>query len=336
MATTWPGSRIPYIDADGTPMVGAKLRFYNAGTSTPQAVYADGALSVARDQPILADARGMFPAIYLNPTPGLYRQKLTEANDTLVFDDDDIDVPQAASYVPPDPGTTDPTLLVTTGMRIGYFGTAAPAGWVRAAGRTLGSAASGATERANTDCQALFLHLWTADATLTVSGGRGASAAGDWAANKTIALPDYRDRTAAGLATMGNADAGLIDNAFVDAGESSSVLGATAGLDDVALLKANLPSVTLGGTAASAGSHGHPTYVSTDNGDADGFGGIMLRAFGNSVFTAHDNVTPDGDAGDQIGMAGAHTHTITTDALGSDTAHNNIQPTIFELVIIKL
>ena len=67
---------------------------------------------------------------------------------------------------------TDPTLLVSTGMRIGYYGNAAPAGWVRCNGRSLGSPSSGATERANTDCQALFLHLWTADATLAVSGGR--------------------------------------------------------------------------------------------------------------------------------------------------------------------
>gem|GEM_PF-5923416 len=78
----------------------------------------------------------------------------------LIFDDDDIDVPQSADYEPPDPGVTDPTLLVSTGMRIGYYGTAAPTGWVRCNGRSLGSPSSGATERANADAQARWRKPW--------------------------------------------------------------------------------------------------------------------------------------------------------------------------------
>ena len=107
MAAIWPGSRVPNFG------IGDKLYFYDTAISTPQAVYSDGALSVARDQPIRADARGMFPVIYLSPTPGSYRQKLTDADDVLIFDDDDIDVPQSADYEPPDPGVIDPTLLAT-------------------------------------------------------------------------------------------------------------------------------------------------------------------------------------------------------------------------------
>jgi hypothetical protein len=44
--------------------------------------------------------------------------------------------------------------------------------------------------------EALFLHLWTnyGNTECPVSGGRGASAAADWAANKDIKLPDYRGR----------------------------------------------------------------------------------------------------------------------------------------------
>ena len=53
-------------------------------------------------------------------------------------------------------------------------------GWVRANGRTIGSVTSGGTERANADSEALFLYLWAADASLSVSGGRGANAADDW------------------------------------------------------------------------------------------------------------------------------------------------------------
>lgn len=333
MAAIWPGSRVPNFG------IGDKLYFYDAGTSTPQAVYSDGALSVARDQPIQADARGMFPVIYLSPTPGSYRQKLTDASDVLIFDDDDIDVFQAASYVPPDPGTTDPTLLVSTGMRIGYYGTAAPAGWVRAAGRTLGSASSGATERANADCEALFLHLWTADSTLAVSGGRGASAAGDWSANKTIALPDYRDRVASGLATMGNSDAGLVADSLVDGGETSSALGATAGVDDVALTEANLAAHDHEAGELLMPNHGHQAYYGSrnDSGPVQGVNGfIMLVTQTNIGVSPAFAGTPTATAGQQIGGSGTASITGSTADTGSGTAHNNMQPTIFELVIIKL
>ena len=85
-----------------------------------------------------------------------------------------------------------PADLTPTGAMLAYGATTAPAGWVRCNGRTIGSASSGATERANADAEDLFLFLWTnfADAQCAVSSGRGASAAADWAANKTIALPD--------------------------------------------------------------------------------------------------------------------------------------------------
>jgi hypothetical protein len=61
------------------------------------------------------------------------------------------------------------------------------------------------------DTSALFLYLWGADANLAVSGGRGGSAAADYAANKTIALPDWRGRALAGLDDMGNSAAGRLD-----------------------------------------------------------------------------------------------------------------------------
>ncbi len=336
MATTWPGSRIPYINADGTPMVGAKLRFYNAGTSTPQVVYSDGTLSVARNQPILADARGMFPTIYLSPTPGVYRQKLTEASDVLVFDDDDIDVPQAATYTPPDPGVTDPTLLVGTGMRIGFYGIAPPTGWVRAAGRTIGSASSGATERANADAQALFLHLWTVDTTLAVSGGRGASAAGDWAANKTIVLPDYRDRIAVGLGAMGNTDINLIPDATVDGGETNTTLGATVGTAAHTLTTAQMPVHQHGKGTLKMPNHGHEWRASLSNAtEVRMSGGIALCDQGQVNYSSYTG-TLSSTAGQQLGGSGALDLDGAMADAGSGNSHPNIQPSLFELVIIKL
>jgi len=61
-----------------------------------------------------------------------------------------------------------------------FYGTGVRSGFVRANGRTIGSATSGATERANADAQALFEYLWNTDANLAVSTGRGASSNADW------------------------------------------------------------------------------------------------------------------------------------------------------------
>ena len=63
-------------------------------------------------------------------------------------------------------------------------------GWVKVDDGTIGNAASSATTRANADTADLFAHLWNtfSNSICAVSGGRGANAAADFAANKTIAL----------------------------------------------------------------------------------------------------------------------------------------------------
>lgn len=78
----------------------------------------------------------------------------------------------------------------------------APAGWLIEDGKTIGSASSGATGRANADTQDLFTHLWTqftnTELVIQTSTGaastRGATAASDFAANKRMPLFDSRTR----------------------------------------------------------------------------------------------------------------------------------------------
>ena len=67
---------------------------------------------------------------------------------------------------------------------------------------------------------AAYSYLWTylADAQAPVAGGRGGSAAADFAANKKITLPDYRDYTLIGVSGAG----------------SITTVGATAGATTVA------------------------------------------------------------------------------------------------------
>ena len=70
----------------------------------------------------------------------------------------------------------------------------APQGWVLSGPGTIGNPTSGATIRANNDCQPLFLHLWNglSQTEAPVSGGRGSSALADFNAAKTIGGLDFR------------------------------------------------------------------------------------------------------------------------------------------------
>lgn len=57
--------RTQYEDVNGAVLVGAKLWFYVTGTSTPKNTYTTSALSSANTNPVVADANGIFPDIYL-------------------------------------------------------------------------------------------------------------------------------------------------------------------------------------------------------------------------------------------------------------------------------
>lgn len=199
--------------------------------------------------------------------------------------------------------------------------TTADTGWVLMNDGTIGNALSGASTRANADTEALFTLLWTntADAQCAVSTGRGASAAADFAANKTIALPKTLGRA---LAVYG---AGF--------GLTSRALALATGTETHALSTAELAlhshaAGTLAGDSGGAHTHTVTGDGTTDVRDTPGTaGGFAAGASGGIVratATANSN--------------GAHTHTISgsTANTGSGTAHNNMQPTAFLNVMIKL
>lgn len=103
--------------------------------------------------------------------------------------------------------------IIQAGFIIDYVGSSAPTGWLVCNGSTIGSAASSATGRANADTETLFNLLWNnwANDQAAVSGGRGASSTVDFAANKTIAIPDLRGNVSAGI---GSGAFSLIGNTF--------------------------------------------------------------------------------------------------------------------------
>lgn len=86
-------SNIPNIlerafDSDGDPISGAKLYFYEAGTTTPLDTYSDEALSSPNTNPVVADADGYYGEIYFEKLP--YKVKFTDASDVQIWEEDDI------------------------------------------------------------------------------------------------------------------------------------------------------------------------------------------------------------------------------------------------------
>src|SRR6185369_3563254 len=108
--------------------------------------------------------------------------------------------------------------------------------------------------------------LYGADANLAVSGGRGASAAADWAANKTIALPDFRGRALAGLDDMGSTAAGRLTSTYF--GTSAIVLGASGGAESQTLTTAQLPAHSHANSLTDPG-HSHQIKAGSSGGGTD-------------------------------------------------------------------
>jgi hypothetical protein len=160
------------FDELGEPLNGGLLYFFAAGTTTPQSAYQDVALTLPYPNPIELDSAGRVPAFYL--ADGQIKIRLANAAGVTQVAADNLLVIGASSGSG-SPPTVDATTVLATGDVKARYGTGTLTGFVRLNGRTVGSATSGATERANADCEDLFLHLYAADTNLSVSGGRGAS-----------------------------------------------------------------------------------------------------------------------------------------------------------------
>lgn len=235
------------LDQYGKPLAGCKFYTIVAGTTaTPQTAYQDTALTIAHSNPMTCDSAGRLPQFFL--ADGSIKIRLTTSGGTSVVAADNILVIGGSSGGAAS-SSLDATTVFSAGDLKAKYGTGTITGWVRANGRTIGSAASGASERANADAEALFEYLWDADANLSVSTGRGASALADWTANKTIALPDWRGRMLGALDDMGNSAAGRLTATYF--GAAATTLGAAGGSESKVVVTANLPAYTPGGTIAN-------------------------------------------------------------------------------------
>ncbi|MHC4711999.1 MAG: hypothetical protein ACYTAN_01845 [Planctomycetota bacterium] len=133
-------------------------------------------------------------------------------------------------------------------------------GWVIMDDGTIGDAGSGGTTRANADCEDLFTLLWNniSDTWCPVPGGRGASAAADWAAGKVITLPLTLGR-ALGVSGAGSGltSRALGENLGAETHNHTGTTGATSSFDTTDMTG-----------AANAGPHKyhtHPFTASTES-----------------------------------------------------------------------
>lgn len=174
----------------------------------------------------------------------------------------------------------------------------APSGWVWMRDLTIGNAASGATERANADCEDLFERIWNtvSDTYAPVTPGRGASAAADWGANKTIQL----------CTTLGRA----MCNQGSGAGLTTRAAGEALGEEEHTLAKAELPH------------HYHS---------------LRTSHFGSGPETDTDlpNISKDSNPQYVGSWDKGITNNGAEDGLAGD-AHNTMQPSFFVAFRIKL
>lgn len=73
------------LDASGDPLAGATLTTYRAGTTTPVAAFLDEAATTPATNPVIADASGTWPPLYL--ADGIaYRLRAASADGAVIFD----------------------------------------------------------------------------------------------------------------------------------------------------------------------------------------------------------------------------------------------------------
>lgn len=239
----------------GLPYSGARAAFYEASTLTPITVYQDYGLDTAHSNPVRADSQGRFPAIFIDEEVEFYRLRLTTSSGAVLplGENGEYDI----SILPViGPGGSGGSVTIEggdldTGDIIFSPKTGARTNFVRLNGRTIGSAGSGASERANADTEDLYSFYWStfSDTLAPVTGGRGISAAADFAANKPLQLLNGRNAAMFGLSDMGNSSSGAFTSLTFTVGDETTA-GSILGAATRTLVEANLPAITPAGTVA--------------------------------------------------------------------------------------
>jgi len=245
-AGTLPLAMAQQMDINGQPVL-CQVSFFVAGTpATLQNAYADFGLTQPLSNPISCDQTGRVPMFWL--ADGLIHVRMIDGNGLSIVD-------TTMQVLGPSSGgggggsTVDPTTIAATGDLKWKLDKDPIAGWVRINGLTIGTTGSGATERANTDAQSLYVYVWTkfsqpsGNVICPVAGGLGASALADFNAGKQLTLQDMRGRTLFGLDDMGNSSAGNLTGVTFGVGNATTV-GSRGGTNATTISASWLPTIT--------------------------------------------------------------------------------------------
>lgn len=188
--------------------------------------------------------------------------------------------------------------------------TTADDGWVMMEDQTIGHASSTADSK-GPEFESLFKLIWDAvdNSWAAVTGGRGANAQADWDAHKKIRLPKVLGRA---MAIAGNGS-----------GLSGRALGEQLGEEDHQLGWEEMPIHThTGTTGGQSTDHTHQYQNAITS-------GMSATAGGGVPLSSHNTLDTGGTSTD-------HVHGFETDLAGDDVGHNNMQPTVFMNVMVKL
>ena len=230
-------------------------------------------------------------------------------------------------------GIKDRNSVVISGIPTGavmlYGATIPPTGWVRLNGGTIGSSSSGGLERANADCEDLFSLLWThyANGVCAVSGGRGASAAADWAANKTITMPDMRGRAPFGLDGMGAASTSRLGSVIT----GTNTNGSSGGTETVTLTSGQLPANIPNSASTS-------TVTTTTANESIGLSGAFTARLDGGGTVAQSLALAAGNLSTvtpTLTSASSSSTSVTINAAGG-AAHSNMPPAMLWTFLMKL
>jgi hypothetical protein len=281
------------------------------------------------DAVFLATGLGTGVGIHIGATQTLFCEGTLQIADTtdntkvLEFDASGITTGTTRTLSAPDQDgqialRADVLARMPTGTQLNGYYASLPPGFVWAAGKTIGSAASAATERANDDTLPLFTNLWLLN--FGVVGGRGASAAADWAANKQLTLPDHSGRVAAGRDDLSGTNRGILS----PSGIASTTKGAVGG------------SPTEAASVSVSGSMGVTTSVSVT------VSGVLNGSIVGATTTADGATGGYARLGDPVqvsgslGGGGSGSGTASGTLNGGTATVTNTQPTIVCDCIIAL
>lgn len=148
----------------GQAVPGAKLYTYLTGTTTPANTYTTPDLTVAHDNPVVADSGGSFEPVYLDASLGRYRLKLTDSNDVQLWQVDTVPSENNTSQSYTVSGDAPYIDLVETGV------TANEGGWrIRVNGEELSIALMNDAKSVFTNVLRIWNRSGTATADVTLS-----------------------------------------------------------------------------------------------------------------------------------------------------------------------